>query len=441
MHTMTPKEQVATELPDQNDRRYHRIGYAIIAIVFLGFGGWSVLAPLGSAAPAMGMVVVKSERRTLQHLEGGILEQLLIREGDQVKQGQLLAKLDVVQTQASLDVLTSQLLAAEAQIHRLKTERATDLVIQWPEVLNRANDPRIADVLREQEALFDKRQAALAGEVSILSQRADQLRSRISGLLESKETKRRLLQSFTKEYDSLKQLLDEGFVDESRVRDFERRIVELQGDLQSLDSEIQSAEIQIGEAELQVLQTRSVFDREVQSQLTELQARRDELREQQRVAQDRLGRAEITAPVDGIVLTIEVTTEGGVVPGGQPFITIVPEEDDLLIEAQVAPVDVDRVRVGQDAELQFSSFDPNSMPKIFGTVLNVSADALVDRSSGVSYYLATLEIASEERMKLVGYQLVPGMPVNVLIQTGERTLWQYLTKPLAQGMSRALIED
>ena len=441
MHTMNSEKQVTTEQPDQNDRRYHRIGYVIIAIVFLGFGGWSALAPLGSAAPAMGMVVVKSERRTLQHLEGGILEQLLIREGDQVKQGQLLAKLDVVQTQASLDVLTSQLLVAEAQIHRLKTERATDLVIQWPEVLNRANDPRIADVLREQEALFDKRQAALAGEVSILSQRADQLRSRISGLLESKETKRRLLQSFTKEYDSLKQLLDEGFVDESRVRDFERRIVELQGDLQSLDSEIQSAEIQIGEAELQVLQTRSVFDREVQSQLTELQARRDELREQQRVAQDRLGRAEITAPVDGIVLTIEVTTEGGVVPGGQPFITIVPEEDDLLIEAQVAPVDVDRVRVGQDAELQFSSFDPNSMPKIFGTVLNVSADALVDRSSGVSYYLATLEIASEERMKLVGYQLVPGMPVNVLIQTGERTLWQYLTKPLAQGMSRALIED
>ena len=441
MHTMTPEKQVATELPDQNDRRYQRIGYAIIAIVFLGFGGWSALAPLGSAAPAMGMVVVKSERRTLQHLEGGILEQLLIREGDQVKQGQLLAKLDVVQTQASLDVLTSQMLAAEAQIHRLKTERSGSLVVQWPEVLNRANDPRIADVLREQESLFDKRQEALAGEVSILSQRADQLRSRIAGLRDSKETKRRLLQSFTQEYEGLKQLLDEGFVDESRVRDFERRIVELQGDLQSLDSEIQSAEIQIGEAELQILQTRSVFDREVQSQLTELQARRDELREQKRVAQDRLARAEITAPVDGIVLTIEVTTEGGVVPGGQPFITIVPEEDDLLIEAQVAPVDVDRVRVGQDAELQFSSFDPNSMPKTFGTVLNVSADALMDRSSGVSYYLATLEIPSEERVKLVGYQLVPGMPVNVLIQTGERTLWQYLTKPLAQGMSRALIED
>jgi len=441
MHTMTPEKQVATELPDQNDRRYQRIGYAIIAIVFLGFGGWSALAPLGSAAPAMGMVVVKSERRTLQHLEGGILEQLLIREGDQVKQGQLLAKLDVVQTQASLDVLTSQMLAAEAQIHRLKTERSGSSVVQWPEVLNRANDPRIADVLREQESLFDKRQEALAGEVSILSQRADQLRSRIAGLRDSKETKRRLLQSFTQEYEGLKQLLDEGFVDESRVRDFERRIVELQGDLQSLDSEIQSAEIQIGEAELQILQTRSVFDREVQSQLTELQARRDELREQKRVAQDRLARAEITAPVDGIVLTIEVTTEGGVVPGGQPFITIVPEEDDLLIEAQVAPVDVDRVRVGQDAELQFSSFDPNSMPKTFGTVLNVSADALVDRSSGVSYYLATLEIPSEERVKLVGYQLVPGMPVNVLIQTGERTLWQYLTKPLAQGMSRALIED
>lgn len=441
MDIMSSNADPRTEKPDQNDRKYHRIGYVIIAIVFFGFGGWSALAPLGSAAPAMGMVVVQSERRVLQHLEGGILEQLLVREGDQVKQGQLLAKLDVIQTQANLDVLTSQMLVTEAQIHRLKTERSGDAVIEWPTVLNGESVARIADVLREQEALFEKRQNALAGEISILSQRADQLRSRIRGLLESKETKNLLLESFTTEYESLKRLLDEGFVDETRVRDFERRIVELRGDLQSLDSEIQSAEIQIGEAELQILQTRSVFDRELQSQLTELQARRDELREQMRVAQDRLQRAEIIAPVDGVVLTIEVTTEGGVVPAGQPFITIVPEEDDLMVEAQVAPVDVDRVRIGQVAELQFSSFDQNSMPKIYGAVLNVSADALTDRNSGTSYYLASLEIPMEERAKLRGYQLVPGMPVNVLIQTGERTLWQYLTKPLAQGMSRALIED
>jgi len=438
---MNTKEQLETKKPDQNDRKYRWMGYLIISVVFFGFGGWSAIAPLGSAAPAMGMVVVQSERRVLQHLEGGILEQLLVREGDPVEKGQLLAKLDVIQTQATLDVLTAQMLVADAQIHRLKTERANATVIKWPEILNQTNDPGIADVLREQEALFEKRRAALNGEISILSQRADQLRSRIAGLRESQGTKRQLLDSFSSEYDSLKQLLDEGFVDETRVRDFERRIVELQGDLQNLDSDIQSAEIQIGEAELQILQARSVFDRELQSQLTELQSRRDELREQTRVARDRLSRSEILAPVDGIVLTIEVTTEGGVVPGGQPFITIVPEEDDLMVEAQVAPVDVDRVRVGQIAELQFSSFDQNSIPKIYGEVLNVSADALVDRGSGVSYYLASLAIPIEERGKLDGYQLVPGMPVNVLIKTGERTLWQYLTKPLSQGMSRALIED
>lgn len=429
------------KFPDQNDLKYQRIGYFIIGVVFLGFGGWSALAPLGSAAPASGMVVVQSERRTLQHLEGGILDQLLVREGDQVKEGQLLARLDVVQTQANLDVLTAQMLVVEAQIHRLKSERARATSIQWPQVLNEANEPRIIDVLAEQEALFQKRKDALSGEVLILSQRADQLRSRIKGLRESKETKKLLLESVKDEYENLSQLLNEGFVDETRVRDFERRIVELRGDLQSVDSEIQSAEIQIGEADLQILQARSVFDREVQSQLTDLQGRRDELREQMRVAEDRLDRASIVAPVDGIVLTIDVTTEGGVVPGGQPFITVVPEEDELLIEAQVAPVDVDRIRAGQSAELQFSSFDQNSMPKIFGEVLTVSADALTDRNSGATYYLATLAIPNSERTKLSGYKLVPGMPVNVLIQTGERTLWQYLTNPLAKGMSHALIED
>ncbi len=287
MSTMTSEAPIGSERPDQNDRKFQRIGYAIIAIVFIGFGGWSALAPLGSAAPASGMVVVQSERRILQHLEGGILEQLFVREGDQVSEGQLLARLDVVQTQANLDVLTAQMLVAEAQIHRLKAERVGADSIQWPPVLNQANEPRIADVLAEQEALFDKRQNALAGEISILSQRADQLRSRIEGLRESKDTKQLLLQSVTEEYDNLSQLLDEGFVDETRVRDFERRIVELRGDLQSIDSEIQSAEIQIGEAELQMLQTRSVFDRDLQSQLTELQGRRDELREQMRVAEDR----------------------------------------------------------------------------------------------------------------------------------------------------------
>jgi Chromosome segregation ATPases len=306
-----------------------------------------------------------------------------------------LARLDVVQTQANLDVLTAQMLVAEAQIHRLKAERVGADSIQWPPVLNQANEPRIADVLAEQEALFDKRQNALAGEISILSQRADQLRSRIEGLRESKDTKQLLLQSVTEEYDNLSQLLDEGFVDETRVRDFERRIVELRGDLQSIDSEIQSAEIQIGEAELQMLQTRSVFDRDLQSQLTELQGRRDELREQMRVAEDRLNRANIVAPVDGVVLTIEVTTERGVVPASQPFITIVPGEDELRIEAQwrLSMWTVfewvrwlscsSRVRCQQHAENLRNSLD------------GVRRCANGSQFS-TTYYLASLEIPPEE---------------------------------------------
>lgn len=436
MSTATVKQ-----VPPQSDRGFQLIGSILFLVVFVGFGGWSALAPLGSAAPAPGMLVVESQRQVIQHLEGGILEMLFVRQGDRVDVGQVLAKLDVTQVRAQLDVAESQLRSTEAQVARLQTERAGSDVIDWPPELLRSLNPRVTDLMDEQQFLFEKRSRALEGELSILERRIVQLTSRIDGLKSTKATREELLQSFQDEYATLSKLLVEGFVDEMRVRDLERRIVEVRGEIQTIQSDMKSAEIQIGETELQIIQRRSVFDADVQTQLAELQARRVELEEQVRVAEDRLQRSEIRAPAEGVVLTIEVTTEGGVIPAGQPFITLVPNEDELIIEAQVNPVDVDRVGLGQTAEVQFSSFDANAMPKIFAEVVSVSADALADRNTGVSYYLAKLNIPDDELPKLSGYDLVPGMPVNVLIQTGERTLWQYLTKPLTQGMSKALIED
>ena len=427
--------------PPQSDHGYRRIGLVLFLIVFIGFGGWSVLAPLGAAAPAPGMLVVESERQVIQHLEGGILETLHVRQGDRVETGQVLAELDVTQVRASLDVAESQLKSTEAQVARLQAERAGSDTIDWPSELLASMNPRVVDLMDEQRFLFDKRKRSLEGELSILERRVEQLNSRIEGLANTKSTRAELLESFQREYATLSELLNEGFVDETRVQDLERRIVEVRGEIQTIESDMKSAEIQIGETELQIIQRRSVFDAEVQTQLADLQARRVELEEQVRVAQDRLQRSKIKAPAEGVVLTIEVTTEGGVIPAGQPFMTLVPNEDELIIEAQVNPVDVDRVGLGQTAEVQFSSFDANAMPKIFAEVLSISADALADPNTGASFYLAKLNIPEAELPKLTGYDLVPGMPVNVLIQTGERTLWQYLTKPIAQGMSKALIED
>jgi len=432
---------IAKQVPPQSDRGFQLIGFILFLVVFVGFGGWSVLAPLGSAAPAPGMLVVESQRQVIQHLEGGILETLLVRQGDRVDTGQVLAKLDVTQVRANLDVAESQLNSTEAQVARLQTERAGLDAIDWPPELLSSPNPRVTDLMDEQRFLFERRKRSLEGELSILERRIAQLISRIDGLKNTKATREELLQSFQDEYTTLSKLLAEGFVDEMRVRDLERRIVEVRGEIQTIQSDMKSAEIQVGETELQIIQRRSVFDAEVQGQLAELQARRVELEEQVRVAEDRLQRSEIKAPAEGVVLTIEVTTEGGVIPAGQPFMTLVPNEDELIIEAQVNPMDVDRVGLGQTAEVQFSSFDANAIPKIFAEVVSVSADAFADPNTGASYYLAKLNIPDDELPKLSGYDLVPGMPVNVLIQTGERTLWQYLTKPLAQGMSKALIED
>ena len=427
--------------PDQNDRRFVRIGYILFAIVFVGFFGWALVAPLGSAAPAPGMIVVKNERKTIQHLEGGILHELLVRQGDQVTQGQLLARLDVTQIQANLDVVFAQLLSARAKIARLQAERANAESVEWPIADGIVDQARYRDVISEQQNLFVKRKNSLDGEVLILERRMAQLVSRIRGLTETRATQVNLLASFETELGNLQQLLAQGFVDETRVRDLERRVVELKGRIQQIDSDRQSAEIQMGETELQIMQRRAIFDADVQTQLAELQAQRVQLEEQYRVAQDRLTRAEIRAPSEGVVLNIEVTTEGGVVPASQPFMTIVPDDDDLVIEAQLNPIDRDRVRSGQAAEIQFSTFDMNSLPKIYGEVLSVSPDALVDRNTGLSYYLTVLALPAAELQKLGGSNLVPGMPVTVLIQTGERTLWEYLTKPITGAMSKALIEQ
>ena len=429
------------ESPDTRDHRYVMIGYVIFAVVFVGFFGWAILAPLGAAVPAQGMIVVENERKIVQHLEGGILKDLRVRQGDRVTEGQVLATLDTTQLQATLDVTFAQLLAVQAQIARLQAEREGAETVRWPSGDQVDDLQRYREVISEQQALFLKRRNSLTGEVEILSRRVEQLDSRIRGLRESRMTQERLLASFETELSSLNELLDEGFVDETRVRDLERRVVELRGRVQQIASDIQSAEIQKGETELQILQRRAIFDADVQTQLANLQAQRVQLEEQFRVAQDRLSRSEIRAPSEGVVLSIEITTEGGVIPGSQPFMTIVPDDDALVVEAQIQPVDRDRVEPGQAAEVQFSAFDAKSLPKIYGDLISISPDALQDRNTGLSYYKAVLVLSDQELTKLAGRDLVPGMPVTVLIQTGERTLWSYLTDPITSAMSRAMIEQ
>ena len=431
--------QVAV-LPDTSDHRFVLTGYVLFAVVFIGFFGWALFAPLESAAPAQGVVIVKNERKIIQHAEGGILRELTVRRGDRVGKNQLLAVLDSTQLQATLDVTVAQSLAVEAQIARLQAERAGTDSVNWPSSNRVVDMQRYRELIAEQEALFEKRRESLLGEVKILQRRVGQLERRIEGLKENRITQERLLVSFESELSSMTELLDSGFVDESRVRDLRRRVVELRGRVQQIGTDIQAAEIQLGETELQVLQRRMVFDAEVQNQLADLQATRVELEERLRVAQDRLSRSKIRAPSEGVVLEVSVTTEGSVIPASQPFITIVPDEDDLVVEAKINPIDRDRVGAGQLAEMQFSAFDTASLPKIYGELVSISPDALIDQSTGQSYYKAVLRLPNTERQKLGPRNLVPGMPVTVLIQTGERTLWAYLTSPITNAMSRAMIE-
>lgn len=422
------------------DGEFKTAGTLILLLVFVGFFGWAYMAPLDAASPAPGKIVVEGQRKVVQHLEGGMLSELFVRAGDRVKKNQVLARLDSTQIKANLEVLSGQLIGVLAKMARLEAEREGLEEITLPAIATIQAEAQFSAVVEEQRALLLKRRRSILGEIDILDRRTEQLASKFSALEQSIVTQEQLLESYKLEHNKLKKLLDQGYVDESKINDLSRRIVEVTGNIQQLQADAKTTEIQIGETKLQIIQKQTVYDADVQNQYAELQAKKLQIEEQLRVARDKLARIEIKAPSSGRILEVEVTTIGGIIGSGKPFITIVPEEEVLLIEAQVNPVDVERVKEGQAAEVQIPAFDMTKMPKVYATVISISPDAISSQSGRQSYYKAVLSIPDEELLKFGGSMLIPGMPVTVLIKTGERTLWEYLMKPLRKGIDGALLE-
>jgi len=427
-------------VPKLEDTEFKVIGGLVFILVFVGFFGWSYFAPLDAASPAPGKIVVEGELKVVQHLEGGILSELFVRPGERVERGQILARLDATQIKANLEVLSAQSAAVAAKMARLEAERDGRTRIDWQDAFGLQNQKQYAAILLEQQALFEKRRTSISGEVNILKRKIEQLVNKASALKQSLATQQQLLSSFEKEHSKLNELLIQGYVDESQVNNLARKMVEISGNIQQLRADSNTAEIQIGETELQIIQKQTVYDADVQNQYAELYAKRLQIDEQIRVALDKRIRSEIKAPASGRILSIDVTTVGGIVGSGKAFITIVPEREVLLVEAQVNPVDVERVKVGQIAEVQVAAFDMTKMPRVFGSVVSISPDAISATSGRGTYYKTMLSISDDEMAKFGGSNLIPGMPVNVLIKTGERTLWEYLMKPLMKGMDGALLE-
>lgn len=423
-----------------DDTPVRRVGYLMLLVTFGLFGGWAALAPLDSSALAPGVVTVKSYRKTVQHLEGGIVRELRVHDGDLVKTGDVLLVLDNTQARSEMETTRSQLIAALQLQARLEAERdALPEPLAVP-ALDPA-DPRVQEARDSEARIFQTRRTSLLGEIGLQEKTIGQIEEQIRGFKAIIASKQALAASYQEEIVDLRALLAEGYVDKQRLREQERSLSRLQTEIAESQSEIAQAHVHIDEARLKILQLKKTFASEVAGLLGDARTKVYELRERLATLQDRDQRTDILAPESGMVMGMTVHTLGAVVSPGTALLDIVPANEELIIEAQVSPMDIDRVALGKLADIRFSAFKSSTTPVIEGRLVQISADRLINKDTGTAYYLARVTLTDKGRQTLGNLTLVPGMPVEVLVNTGARTLLQYLIQPASNVFARSLIED
>lgn len=423
-----------------SDRGIRRIGITIIVITFGVFGTWAAFAPLSNAVHGSGVVTVQNYRKTVQHLEGGIVKELLARDGDLVQKGDPLIVLDEAQLSAEYESTRNQLIVGRYKEARLRAER--DGLQEIPAVtMDGTDSERAREALAGELQVFKARHDSLMGEISVNRERIEQMKQQIAGLDDMIRTKRSLEKSYTGEIKQLKELLAEGFVDNQRLLEQERKLDLLKTEVADHQSSITTTKLQIGETELQIVQLKKKFDSDVANELSEVQAQVFDLQEREAALRDRLSRVVIRAPESGMVLDMKVHTIGGVVSAATPLLDIVPASSELVVEAKVATKDIDRLELGRTADIRFVAFNQATTPVIEGTLIRVSADSLTEERTGDQYYLVRVKVSEDGMKKLGNRKLQPGMPADVLINAGERTMLQYLLKPARNMFAESLIEE
>ena len=430
----------------REEHRLKTIGLIIVLLLMLVLGIWAVRAPLDSAAIGTGVVTVENHRKAVSHLEGGIVREVRVREGQQVSKGEVLLTLEDVQARAQLEQVRAQLIVATAREARLIAQRDGLARVVFPTSLTTmARDPRAGDAMRVQEQTFRARRLAQQGEMMLHERQITQLRQKGASLQEQRLIRERLLSSFEKERDDFEVLANEGYVERQRVREMERSVVLNDGQRAALVKDIASNDAEIGAIQIKMLQLEKDLQREVTQELAQVQTDIFTLTERQRALEDTVKRVTVIAPEDGRVLALAVHSPGEVVRPGAQLLDIVPGQQNLIVEARLSPQDVDQLRVGQMAEVRFSAFRQRDMPMIQGQLMTLSADRLMEDVNGTkqSYYLAYIRVTDKGVADLakLNLQLVPGMPADVLVTTGQRTLWHYLTAPLSDLMVRSLKEE
>ncbi len=428
------------------DRNFRRAGYLIIIVVFFGFGSWAALAPIASAAYAPGKLRVESNRKTIQHLEGGIVKSLRVRDGDRVEKGQVVMVLDDTQSKSQLEIVQGQYFSALAREARLKAQRDLKEEITFPpQLLEHKEDYRVVDVIDVQKQTFFARNESYENEIKLYKQQEQQLNSQLKGLVSQKKASQRLLASFETEHKDLKKLEKKGFAERQQVRLLQREVSGNQGTLGDLVARIAATRSEVVSAKLQSLQLQKELQREVAGELDTVQERLYQLVEQLQIVGDTLSRTVIRSPQTGTVYELAIHTVGAVIQQGAKLMEIVPQSERLIVEAQISLLDIDRVTVGQIADINFSAFKSRETKKIEGRIINISADSISSEKNRdiPPYYLAIIEITEEglAQLEVNKLSLIAGMPADTFIFTGERTFLQYLTDPILNTVARSFIED
>jgi HlyD family secretion protein len=422
--------------------RRHLLGGVVIALMLtVGVGGWATTTELSGAVIAPGSMVVDSNVKKVQHLTGGIVGELLVRDGQHVRSGEVVLRLDETITRTNLAIVTKGLDEMTARQARLASERdQTDEVAFPAALLARANEPDVASAIASERKLFELRKSARLGQKSQLRERIAQLDEEVRGYTALQGAKTEELQLIERELESVRGLWNKNLVQLNRLISLEREAARLKGERAQSISVAAQSRGKISEIELQIIQIDQDLSSDVAKELREVEGKIGEFSERKVAAEDQLKRIDLRAPQDGVVHQLAVHTVGGVVTAGDPVMLIVPEADTLSVEAKVSPQDIDQLRLGQPAGLRFSAFNQRTTPEINGTISRISADVSTDQRSGQSFYTVRISITPEEIARLGDVKLVPGMPVEAFMKTYDRTVISYFTKPLQDQVMRAFRE-
>jgi HlyD family secretion protein len=423
-------------------RRHTMLALSSTFFLVGGLGSWAAVTELSGAVIAPGSVVVDSYVKKVQHPTGGVVGEILARDGDRVRAGDVVIRLDETVARANLAMVTKSLDELSARQARLEAERDDRPGIVFaPVLIDRMAESVVATLLEGEQHLFAMRRESRAGQKAQLKERVAQLQEQIEGLTLQADAKADEIKLIQSELAGVQELWKKNLVPITRVTALKREETRLRGERGQLISNVAQAKGRISETALQIMQVDQDFRSEVSKELREVQAKISELMERKVAAEDQLKRIDIRAPQDGIVHQSNVHTVGGVISAGDALMLIVPETDALSIEVKVAPQDIDQLAPGQDTVLRLSAFNQRTTPELKGTVSLIAADLVTDQRSGAQYYPVRIAFAEGERERLGEVKFVPGMPVEGFIQTGYRTVLSYLTKPLSDNLVKAFREE